>query len=474
MPEVHETKTITKVAPPPPPPPAPPSLDQLLETGTAAASRGNNAELLPIWQDMQKRFPDRKWTSLTKSAAFISAVTRAWQENRLGDPTKAAHDYLPILDSAAKNNDVADVAVLKKLSLDLQDDATVAQPYDLSLLNALVEDKDKSEQLLDESLRLVQTRKTGAAADRARDLIRQSLEPLVRFRERWKRPDDMDVALHNGMKALTPKFEALAATNEPCALYLYADKLHTDGRIAESITYFEKAAQLDHAPSMMQLGLLLSNAKDKAASLPKAVYWFNRADAMGYAQATFLLGECYLDGKGVGRDYDMALTKLEAAAKDNIAEAHEMLAETYKMTAGDVPPGSDFNPEKLNPTLKGGDRMVKAREHFEKALKYGFAKAAGPLGGMLIQGLGGPRDMGRGVALLDQACQLENPDPAILRNYAYLLMPKLMEGVPFTREELDAANVKPDAPRVEQLMRRAARAKDGPAERWCRLNNVKY
>jgi TPR repeat protein len=276
------------------------------------------------------------------------------------------------------------------------------------------------------------------------------------------------------MKALTPKFEALAATNEPCALYLYADKLHTDGRIAESITYFEKAAQLDHAPSMLQLGLLLSNAKDKAASLPKAVYWFNRADAMGYAQATFLLGECYLDGKGVARDYDMALTKLEAAAKDNIAEAHEMLAETYKMTAGDVPPGSDFNPEKLNPAVKGADRMVKAREHFEKALKYGFAKAAGPLGGLLILGQGGPRDVGRGIELLDAASKVENPDPVILRNYAYFLMPKLMEGLPVTREELDAAKVNPNADRAEQLMRQAARAKDPHAQKWCRDNNVKY
>jgi serine/threonine protein kinase/TPR repeat protein len=463
-----KTTTTTKVTPPPP---SQPSLDQLLESGTAAASRGNSAELLPIWQDMQKRFPDRKWSSLTKSTAFVTAVTQAWRENKLGDPTKAAHDYLPIIDAAAKSNDVA---ILKKLSVDLKDDAPAAQPYELALLNTLVEDKGKSEELLDESLRLVQTRKTGASADRARDLIRQSLEPLVRYREQWKRPDDMEAGLRNGMKALTPKFEALAATNEPSALYLYADKLHTDGRIAESITYFEKAAQLDHAPSMLQLGLLLSNAKDKAASLPKAVYWFNRADALGYPQATFLLGECYLDGKGVGRDYDLALTKLEAAASKDIAEAHEMLAETYKLTSIDVPPGDDFNPEKLNPTLKGDARVMKAREHFEKALKYGFAKAAGPLGGMVIQGQGGPRDVGRGVALLDQACKLDNPDPAILRNYAYILMPKLMQGVPVTREELNAAKVKADANRSEQLMRQAAKALDPIAQRWCRDNNVRY
>jgi hypothetical protein len=171
----------------------------------------------------------------------------------------------------------------------------------------------------------------------------------------------------------------------------------------------------------------------------------------------------------------MALTKLEAAASKDIAEAHEMLAETYIAPPPTGPPTKDeFDPTKLNPTLKGDARLIKAREHFEKALKYGFAKAAGPLGGLLIQGLGGARDVGRGVALLDQACKVENPDPAILRNYAYLLMPQLMQGVPVTREELDAAKVKPDATRAEQLMRQSARANDPYAQKWCRDNFVKF
>jgi hypothetical protein len=53
-------------------------------------------------------------------------------------------------------------------------------------------------------------------------------------------------------------------------------------------------------------------------------------------------------------------------------------------------------------------------------------------------------------------------------------MPKLLEGVPVTRKELDAAKVKPDAGRVEQLMRQAARAQDAPAQQWCRENGVRY
>lgn len=460
-------KTATVTAPP-----VQPSLDQLLDAGTAAATSGNASELSRVWQDMRKRFPDPKWSSLAKSGDFVGAVAKAWQADKLGDPAKAAQEYLPVIAVAAKNTDVA---ILKKLSTDLQEDADAAQPYELALLNALVEDKDKSEMLLDESLRLARSRAKGAVAERSRDLIRQTLEPLVAFRERWKRPDDIDAALRNAVKALAPKLEALAATGEPSALYLYADKLHSDGRVEESMANFEKAAQLDHAPSMLQLGLLLSNAKDKSVSLPKAVYWFKRADGLGYPQASFLLGECYLDGKGVARDYAQALAKLEAAAAHDIAEAHEMLAETYMgNTPSNLPEGDDFDPAKLNPSLTGDARLERARDHFEKALKYGFSKAGGLLARLLIEGSGGPRDVARGMQLLDAASKLEDPDPAILRTYAYLLMPQLLPGVPVTREDLNAANVKPDADRVVALMRQAARANDPHAQQWCRDNGVKY
>jgi TPR repeat protein len=188
-----------------------------------------------------------------------------------------------------------------------------------------------------------------------------------------------------------------------------------------------------------------------------------------------LLGECYLDGKGVPRDYAQALTKLEAAAEHNIAEAHEMLAETYTgRIPGDLPPNDSFDPAKFNPQLTGDARLAKAREHFEKARKYGFAKAGGPLAGLLIQGQGGPRDVAGAMQLLEEASKLEDPDPVILRNYAYLLMPNLLPGVPVTRADLDAAKVKPDAKRAEQLMRQAAHAQDPVAQQWCRANGVRF
>jgi len=455
-----------------PAPPAAASLDQLLDRGTDAANRGSAADLLPIWKDMHSRFPEPKWNSLAKSAGFIAAVTQAWQQDRLGEPSEATHDFLPILALAAKNNDLA---ILRKLSIDLGADAAAAQPYELALLNALSEDRAKSEMLLDESLRLVQTRKTGAIAERGRDLIRQKLEPLVAFRERWKRPDDMDTALKNAIAELGPKLEALAATDEPAALYLYADRLRGEGRIADSLKQFEKAAQKDHAPSMLQAGLLLSNSKDRAKDLPRAATWFKLADSKQYTQATFALGECYLDGKGMPRDYDLAFQKLQAAADKDIAEAHFLLGDTY---LGHAPAsqqaGDNFDPAKLNPSLKGDDRLVKAREHFERALRFGFAPAGGPLAGMLIMGEGGARDLSRGIQLLDAATKMESPDPVLLRNYAYLLMPELLEGVPVTREELKAANVTPDAKRAEQLMRQAARLKDEPAQAWCRANGVTF
>ena len=93
---------------------------------------------------------------------------------------------------------------------------------------------------------------------------------------------------------------------------------------------------------------------------------------------------------------------------------------------------------------------------------------------LLITGQGGPRDVARGMQLLDEACKLPDPDPAILRTHAYLLMPTLLPGVPVTRKDLDAAQVKPDKNRVEQLMRQAARAGDPAAQQWCESERVKY
>jgi TPR repeat protein len=450
-------------------PPVPLSLDQLLDAGTQAATRGDAAKLLEIWQDMQKRFPD-KWGGLTKSAGFITAVTNAWQADKLGDVKKATADFLPILalSPTARRNDVA---LLRKLSENL--DAESANRFELTLLDALREQANQGskEALLDESLRLVELRKTGPVATRSRDLIRQELEPLVEFREQWKRPADMSEALRIAMRDLSPKFEALAATDVPAALYLYADKLRTDGKREESLAKFEKAAYLEHVPSMIQAGLLHSNTKDPA-SLKRAVTWFRLAESKNNPKASFALGECYLDGKGVDRDYALAQKHLEAAAAEDIPEAHNLLGDVYRQQ--EATPGSDFDPLKFDPGLKGAARLVKAREHYEKAVRFGSDVANGPLAGMMIEGVGGPRDLAKGVVHLDQASKIENPDPVILRNYAYLLEPELLPGLPFTRAELNAAKVKPDASRAEAFMIRAARAEDGPAKDWCRLRGIRY
>jgi TPR repeat protein len=284
----------------------------------------------------------------------------------------------------------------------------------------------------------------------------------------------MNAALRAALAALAPKLEALAATEEVAALYLYADKLRKDGRAAESVAVFEKAAQREHAPSMLQLGLVLSNAPDKATSLPRAAHWFKMGDSKGYAQATFALGECYLDGKGVPRDYDLALQHLEAAAAKDIAEAHFTLGTTYLgLMPADLAAGDDFDPAKLNPGLTGEPRLRKARGHLETAAQRSLTPAGGVLARMLLNGEGGPRDVARGVKVLDEATRQPNPDASHLRILAYLLLPNSSAGLP-TREELQAAQVKPEPKRAEELMRQAARMGDGPARLWCSENGVAY
>jgi serine/threonine protein kinase/TPR repeat protein len=471
--DVQSPTTVPDIPPVKPPvvniPPVSLSLDQLLDAGTEAATRGNADKLREIWQDLQKRFPD-KWGGLTKSAGFINAVTNAWQADKLGDVKKATVEFLPIIaiSPTARRNEVV---LLRKLSENL--DAENANRFELTLLDALQEQADKGskEALLDEAVRLVELRKTGPVATRARDLIRQELEPLVEFREEWKRPDDKTEALRVAMRDLGPKFEALAATEVPAALYLYADKLRTDGKKEESLAKFEKAAYLEHVPSMIQAGLIHSNKKDPD-SLKRAITWFTFAESKKSPKASFALGECYLDGKGVARDYALALKYLDAAASENISEAHNLLGDVYRQQ--EAAPGSNLEPLKFNPALQGAARLAKAREHYENAVKFGSEVANGPLAGMLIEGVGGPRDLAKGISHLDVASKIENPDPVILRNYAYLLMSDLLPGLPFTRAELNAAKVKPNDQLAKELMIKAAKAEDVPAQDWCRSKGVRY
>lgn len=459
--DINSTKPAVPVPPQPPPPP---SLDQLLVSGTEAATQGDHAALLKAWQEMQKRFPD-KWAALAKSAAFVSAVTSAWQENKLGDPAKAALDYLAIISLSAKDSDVG---MLKKLSEDLKADAPTAQRFELALLNTLSEDSGKLEMMLDESLRLVQARKTGAVAERARELIRQELGPIVAVRERNPRPEDQTVALRNAYQALAPKLEGLSTTDEPTALYLYADKLKLENRTEEALKVFEKAARLDHPPSMVKYGLLLSDQPDKATSMPRAVQWFKMADSKGYAKAAFFLGECYLDGSGVPRDYDMALQLLNKAASQDIREAHYLLGGTYLGFGRPRAVGAtdEFDPAKLDPSLTGEDRLKKSRGHLEKAWNRGYAPAGPLLAQMLIIGQGGKADLKQGFEVLDAVVKLPPPNVDALRNLALLLTDEDVEGLP-TPKERRAAGIKSDARRAEQLMREAAKLGDEPAKQWC-------
>lgn len=468
-PDINKAKTTKTVTPPPP---LQPSLDQLLESGTAAASRGNNAELLPIWQDMQKRFPDRKWSSLTKSAAFTSAVTRAWQENRLGDPAKAAHDYLPIIDAAAKTNDVA---VLKKLSLDLQEDASAAQPYELALLNTLSEDPGKLEMMLDEALRLVKANKTAVVTNRARSLIRQTLNPIVAVREINPRPEDQTAELRNAYQALAPKLATLASIDEPSAMFLYADKLKQEGKMDDAIKMFEKAAALDHTPSMVKLGLLIARESTPDA-MKRSVRMFQMADAKGNLKASFLLGECYLDGAGVEkRDYDQALRLLKKAAEGDIVEANETLGGTYMGFGRVNPPGvtEKFDPNLLNPTLKGTERLKEARNHLEKAWKRGSPIAGLNLAQLFLTGGSSAADIKDGVNILEKLAILPSPDPKVLYNLAVLLTEQEISQMPSSKARRDAG-IKVDTKRALTLMRQSANLGLTAAREWCQDRGIKY
>lgn len=72
-------------------------------------------------------------------------------------------------------------------------------------------------------------------------------------------------------------------------------------------------------------GLYQQGIKESDAS--KAVDYFKKASQLGYPQATWELGNCYLNGHGVDQNYALARSNFESAAKDDLPEAFCSLGE---------------------------------------------------------------------------------------------------------------------------------------------------
>lgn len=98
-----------------------------------------------------------------------------------------------------------------------------------------------------------------------------------------------------------------------------------EGDYGKSIHFFALAAGMGHAGASYLLGTMYEEGRGTAVDMKKAASHFRYAAQNGNLAAIYRLGVCYSEGRGVVCDYAVANSLLGVAAKQNYANAKEIL-----------------------------------------------------------------------------------------------------------------------------------------------------
>lgn len=134
------------------------------------------------------------------------------------------------------------------------------------------------------------------------------------------------------LKAL-PYYKELAQKNNPDAIYELA-LIHSQGKyfkknINKTHNLLKKASNLDHDKSSYYLGKLYLSKKSPYFSLEKAYNSFVKAANNNHAPALNMIGQFFVKGIVVDKDYVQALKLFERASKQDYIKAQCNLAFMY-------------------------------------------------------------------------------------------------------------------------------------------------
>ncbi|MBM3983468.1 MAG: hypothetical protein FJ304_25005 [Planctomycetes bacterium] len=156
--------------------------------------------------------------------------------------------------------------------------------------------------------------------------------------------------------------------------------------------FYERAAALGHAEAEFRLGWLHDHGRGVPRDAIAARAWYERAAAHGSANGLYHLGVLYKKGRGVPRDPALARVCWERAAASGHPAAQTFLGTLYQ--TGDGVPRD----------------CATAREWFEKAAEQGDATAQSALGGLHHEGEGGARDPVQARAWYEKAAAQGDAD----------------------------------------------------------------
>jgi serine/threonine protein kinase/TPR repeat protein len=227
------------------------------------------------------------------------------------------------------------------------------------------------------------------------------------------------------------------------AMTFLGEALHVIDPTA-AFNWYSAAAQRGDRHAITQLGQALA----RRGELTNAFACFEDASAQGGLFATYLLGECYIEGKGVKPDPKRGVALLEKAV--------DMRDPTY---SGQVDPNG-LAMDRLGVCYRTGvgvERdLARAFELFSSARALGNKTAIGNLGVLYMNGEGVPKDPTKAATLFREGG--EAGAPVCMSLYARCLE--------------SGTGVRVNLLKAETWYRKAAQAGDKYALDWCRAHKI--
>lgn len=190
----------------------------------------------------------------------------------------------------------------------------------------------------------------------------------------------------------------------------------------KAVEWFKKSAAQGYAQAQYSLGLMYLNGGGVRQNSAKAVELFEKAAMQGYAEAQYGLGLMYFDGDGVRQNSAQAceLIKKSAAQGNSNAQNHLGLMyakgegvnqnfaqakEWYEKSAAQGNAEAQYNLGLMLYQASLGDpqKFIQAFKWFEKSAAQGYAGAQFNLGVMYAQGEGVSQDFAQAISLWEQA-----------------------------------------------------------------------
>ena len=140
----------------------------------------------------------------------------------------------------------------------------------------------------------------------------------------------MLLALENGIRALCARF-----TKDPGAAWLRWGR--NAPNVSQGLSYLERAAKLDNAEALFELGLYCEGGGYGVGVREKAMDYYRSAAVLGHAEATFRMGEMLRWGIGIAANPEAGRTAYRRAAEMGWRTAAEWLAGAFEKGEGMEP-----------------------------------------------------------------------------------------------------------------------------------------